>query len=161
MSPPMRRLMRVTRGIAIALGGTFSLVGTMALVGLVTESFWVRLLVALVVLVGLPAALSDRILKWSDGTTSRLSIVADTFAIVWLLGALALVATGASTRSIVVREGDRYARSGSQTTARLVYFVAGVSPTFPDANAQALAGATSASASASGAASASDGGSGR
>lgn len=146
-SGPMLRLMRITRVIGIVSGGFVTLVGLMALVGLVTDSFLVRLVVGLVLAIALPAFLSDRLLKrMSMG--GGLSMVADVFAIVLLGVALAFVAAEAITRPLLVREGDRYARSGSSGMARVVYFLAGVSPVFPGDKPATLPPA-SASASAS------------
>lgn len=149
-TPQMRTIMRVTRVIGILLGGLVSLVGVMALVGLVTDSFLVRILVGLVVVVGLPAFLSDRLLKRTN-MGGGLAMVADVFAIILLGVALVLVAADAITKGLLSREGDRYARSGSTGMARVVYFLAGVSPVFPSEKPGAAPGG---SASASGSASA-------
>jgi hypothetical protein len=154
VSPQMRRLMRITSGVGIALGGFVALVGMMAVVGLVTDNLWARLGVGVVVVVGLPSFLADRMLKRGGSTLATrggLGLVADVFAIVLLGVALILVSADAITRGLLRHEGDIYARAGSTTMARLVYFVAGVSPVFPFEKA-ALKPAGSASASASGAA---------
>jgi hypothetical protein len=65
-----------------------------------------------------------------------------------LLGiALVLVSANAMTKSLLTHEGDLYAKSGSSTMARLVYFMAGVSPVFPsDKPGAKPAGSASASA---------------
>ncbi|MBX3218720.1 MAG: hypothetical protein KF850_42335, partial [Labilithrix sp.] len=57
------RARRIARLAGVLLGGFVTLVGMMSLVGLLTDSFWVRLVVALVVVVGFPAFVSDRVLK--------------------------------------------------------------------------------------------------
>lgn len=142
-SPEMVRLMRVTRIVGIVLGGFVTLVGMMAVVGFATDNFWVRLVVGLLVVVGLPAFVSDRFLKRTN-LGGGLSMVADVFAIILLGIALVLVAVDAVSRPILVREGDRYARSGSRVMARTVYFLGGVSPTFPEDKAAAPAGSASA-----------------
>ena len=155
-SASMRKLMRITCGIGIALGGFVALVGVMAVVGLGISNIWVRLVIGLLVVVGLPSFLSDRLLKRTSsnlGTRGSLGMVASVFAIVLLGMALTLVAADKMTSSLLAHEGDNYARSGSPTMARLVYFVAGVSPVFPNEKAAAKPGA-SASGSASGASSA-------
>jgi hypothetical protein len=151
-SVSMRKLMRITCAIGIAFGGFVALVGVMAVVGLAVSNLWARLLVGLVVVVGLPAFLADRLLKRTSanlGTRGSLGMVADVFAIVLLGMSLMLVAAESMTKSLIAHEGDLHARSGSLVMARLVYFVAGVSPVFPNEKAAAKA-ATSASASASG-----------
>ena len=144
----MLKVIRVVRGIGILLGGFVTLVGFMSIVGLITDNIWVRLLGALVIVIGLPAFLTDRLLRKMKG--GGLGFVADIFAIVLLLFALLLVAADFMSKPLFVREGDRYARSGSKTMARLAYYLGGVSPTFPEPGAPA--GSASASASASGSA---------
>lgn len=130
-SPQMLRLMRVARIVGILLGGFVTLVGMMAVVGFVTDNFWARFIVGFLVVVGLPAFVSDRFLKRTN-LGGGLSMVADVFAIILLAIALVLVAVDAVSKPILVREGDRYARSGSRGMARAVYFLGGVSPTFPE-----------------------------
>jgi hypothetical protein len=157
-SAPMRKLMRITCAVGIALGGVVTLVGVMGVVGFVTDNIWVRLVLGLLLVVGLPAFLADRLLKRSDSTLATrggIGMVADVFAIVLLGVALVLVAADGVTKGIYSREGDRYARSGSTAMARLVYFIGGVSPVFPSEKAAGKGGpAASGSASASGSTSA-------
>lgn len=138
----MRRLMRLIRTLGLLFGGLVALVGVMSIVGLVTDNFWLRLLVGLVVVVGVPAFVSDRLLKRTG--LGGLSLVGDVFAIVLLGIALAVVSSSFVSKPLLVREGDRYARAGSRTTARAVYFLAGVSPTFPDEKTASPASSASA-----------------
>jgi hypothetical protein len=155
VSPQMRKLMLVNRLVGIFLGGFVTLVGVMAVVGLAIDSVWVRLLVGLVVVIGLPAFLADRLLRRTEGA-GGLGLIADIFAIVLLGIALMLVAADAVTKSLLRHEGDLYAQSGSTFMARTVYFLAGVSPVFPSEKAGAKPGASgSASGSAAPSASAS------
>jgi hypothetical protein len=109
--------------------------------------------------VGLPAFISDRFLKRTN-LGGGLAMVADIFAIILLGFALILVAVDFVSTPLLVREGDRYARSGSRTMARFVYYLGGVSPIFPDEKGGAPpggSGSAAASASASGAPKASGG----
>jgi hypothetical protein len=151
-SSQMLRVMRISRVVGVVLGGFVTLVGMMSLVGFVTDNFWVRLIVALIVVVGLPAFVSDRLLKRAK-LGGGLGMVTDVFAIVLLAAALVLVAVDVVSKPLLVREGDRYARSGSRMMARIAYFLGGVSPVFPEEKAAAPAGSGSASASASASAS--------
>lgn len=150
-SASMKKLMRVATAIGITFGGFVSLVGMMGVVGLGVSNIWARLVVGLVVVIGLPAFLADRLLKRTDanlGTRGSLGMVANTFAIVLLGVALMLVGAEAMTKNLFAHEGDLYARSGSTGMARLVYFVAGVSPVFPNDKPGAKpAGSASASSS--------------
>lgn len=150
-SSQMRSLMRIVRTGGGLLGGFVTLVGVMSLVGLITDIFWIRLVGGLLIVVGLPAFVSDRLLKKRDALTGRrkLSMVGDVFAIVLLAVALVLVSIEFVSKPLLVREGDRYARSGSRTMARVVYFLGGVSPTFPEASGAPGAPSGSAAGSAS------------
>jgi hypothetical protein len=139
ISPSMLRLMRITRAAGIASGGFVTTVGLMSVVGLAVEAFWVRLVLALLVVVGLPAFVSDRFLK-KTSMGGGIAMVADIFAIVLLGIALVLVAADFASKPLLVREGDRYARSGSRSMARVVYYLGGVSPVFPDEKPRGAAG---------------------
>jgi hypothetical protein len=144
-TPQMRRLMRINAAVGIALGGFVSLVAVMAVVGLAVDNIWARLVVGVLVVAGLPAFLADRMLKRSDSTLATrggLGMVADVFAIVLLGGALMLVAADSVSSSLFRHEADLYAKHGSTTMARAVYFVAGVSPVFPSERPAAAAGGT-------------------
>lgn len=143
----MLGLVRLTRIVGLLLGGFVTLVGVMSMVGFATDNFWVRLALALLVVVGFPAFVSDRFLKRTE-LGGGLGTVVDIFAIVLLGAALILVAVDFVSKPLLVREGDRYARSGSRTMARVVYFLGGVSPVFPEEKSPAPAGSGSSSASA-------------
>jgi hypothetical protein len=147
-SPQMARLMLVTRLVGVVIGGFVTVVGVMSLVGLATDNFLARLLVGLVVAIGLPAFIADRLLKRTN-MGGGLPMVADVFAIALLGIALVFVSADFVTKPLLIREGDRYARSGSTVTARLVYWMGGVSPLFPADKGAPPAGSASASASAS------------
>lgn len=150
----MAKIMLFTRIVGILLGGFVTVVGLMAVVGVVTDNFLARLLVGLLLAVGLPAFIADRILKRTN-MGGGIKMVIDVFAIVLLAIALILVSSEFVTKPLFIREGDRYARSGSIVTARLVYFIGGVSPLFPADKAAgtnaAPSGSAAPSASASGA----------
>src|SRR5690606_29777241 len=125
------------------------LFGVMGIVGLVTGNFLARLLVALVLVIGVPALATDRLLK---RTKARgLGVVGDVFAIVLLALALFLVGFEFLSKPLFVGEGDHYAESGSRGLARFSYWLGGVSPSFPEERglpAQVGPGAAPASASA-------------
>ncbi len=129
-SRQMALVMNVTRAVGIALGGFVSVVSLMALLGLVIESLWPRLILALVIAVGLPALAADQLLKRTRMKGGFL-LVADTFGIVLLAVALLLVSIEIAKKGMLVREGDRYARDGSRTMARVLYFMGGADPVFP------------------------------
>ena len=135
----MSKIMRTTRMVGLVLGGVVAMISMMAVAGLVTDNFLVRVLVAAIVVIGMPAFLSDRLLKKVPG---GLSLVGDVFAIIMLAIAIAVVGSEFGTRRMLTDEGDRYARSGSTAMARVVYFLAGVSPVFPTDKGSAPTGST-------------------
>ena len=148
-SPQMRRLMRITRVIGMTLGGFVSLVGVMSIAGLASSNLWFRLVVGALIIIALPALLADRMLKRTNanlGTRGALGTVGDVFAIVLLGLALILCAAESVTKNLVAHEGDNYARASSMTMARVVYFIAGVSPVFPNEKPARPAGSASSSA---------------
>lgn len=138
VSPPMLRIIRGTRVIGILLGGFVSLVGMMSVVGIVTENLWVRLILATLLVVLLPAFVADRLLKRMR-VGGGLSLVLDVFAILLLGIALVFVTGEVFSKPLLTREGDRYAESGSRGMARATYFLAGVSPVFPEEKGDAAA----------------------
>src|SRR5205085_1711511 len=112
-------------------------------------NFLARFLVALVLVIGIPALVTDRLLK---RTKARgLGLVGDVFAIVLLAIALFFVGMEFISKPLFVGEGDHYAESGSRGMARFSYWLGGVSPSFPEERglpAQVGPGAPKASASA-------------
>lgn len=144
--------MRITRVIGMTLGGFVSLVGAMSVAGLAWSNIWFRLAVGVLIIVAVPSLLADRMLKRTNanlGTKGALGMVGDVFAIVLLGLALLLVAAESMTKNLVAHEADHYARANSIMMARAVYFIAGVSPVFPNEKpALPKSGAGSASSSA-------------
>lgn len=136
------------RAAAIVLGGLVSFVGLMSFVGLATSNLAVRFIGALVLVVVLPAIATERVLKRTEGKGS-LALIGDVFAVVLMVLALLFVGAEAVTRPIFTHEGDHHAKDGSRVMARALYFLGGVTPTFPPDKPQATP-PSSASASAGG-----------
>jgi uncharacterized protein YqhQ len=136
------------RAAAIVMGGLVSFIGLMSIVGVVTSNLAGRFIGALVLAVVLPAIATERVLKRMEGKGS-LALIGDVFAVVLMVLALFFVGAEAITRPLFTHEGDRYAKDGSRFMARTLYFLGGVTPTFPPDRPQATP-ASSASASAGG-----------
>ena len=134
------------RGVSIALGLFLAVLGWMSLIGLLTANFAVQIVFALVVALGTPTLLADRILK-KYGAEGGLGFVADIFGVTLLGMAILFVAATPATRPLFKREGDRMAESGAKGFARITYWLGGLSPDFPDGPAPAASGSASASAS--------------
>jgi hypothetical protein len=137
---------RVTKALAILLGGACTFVSFASLVGLVTANAWARALIALLLTIALPLFAVDRALPKGDATRARAGLLGDVAALVLLGIALLFVGLGQPvTRPLLVREGDRLAEDGRDVPAHLVYFMAGVRPV--DALPPAPSGPPSASSS--------------
>jgi hypothetical protein len=139
--------MRITRGVGIFLGGFVTLVAVMSVVGLVTDNFIARLVIGLLVVIGLPAFVADRMLKRSKTGGGGIVMVVDVFAMVLLAFAIFVAGIDVVSEPLLRKEGDRYAKSGSFFMARVVYYLAGRSPIFPHEKPQASKPSSSTSAS--------------
>lgn len=111
------------------LGGAFiTVVSLMALVGTQTDNGWARGAIAIVVALGVPLLLVDRILarltpdKMKGVTTDVLAVTYVAFALVFVG-----VAHGAS-RPLLQDEGQRLERAGMSRMAKAAYLLAGGSP---------------------------------
>lgn len=134
----------VIKVIALLVGAIGTLVSCMALVGVFVANGWVRLGVALVVAIGLPALLSDRLLPDDDFEKAK-GLTSDVFASIWLaIPVVFAIALGGMTRTALTQEGDRLTASGAGSLARVAYLLGGV-----DAKGETEAPTTSASASVS------------
>lgn len=119
----------VIKVVALIVGAVGTLVSCMALVGLVVENGWVRLGVALVVAIGLPALVSDRLLPDDDFESAK-GLPSDVFASIWLaIPVVFAIALGTMTRNVLAKEGDRLTASGAGSLARVAYLLGGIDAT--------------------------------
>jgi hypothetical protein len=126
--------MWAVKGVAIVVGGLLSLVSLMALVGVLTGSGVVRLAIALVVALGVPAFVVDRALPKKD-TTKVPGLATDVFALTLLgFGFIFCGPAQPLTKRLLVAEGDRLAASGFGALARVAYGFGGVRPEFSAEN---------------------------
>lgn len=141
---------KIVKAIAMLIGVVGTCLCLMALTGLLTDSGWVRVPVALVVTIVLPAVIADRVLPDKDDKPKGL--VSDVFALTWLaIPLIVAVALGSWTRPMFTLEGDRLSAAGYGTVAWGAYLLAGVDAK-PGAQPAALplsSASTTASASAS------------
>ncbi|MBX3125202.1 MAG: trypsin-like peptidase domain-containing protein [Polyangiaceae bacterium] len=136
----------VVKAIALAVGLVTTLVCLMATVGRFTDNGWIRLGVALVVAIAVPAVLSDRLLP-DDEAPKANGLVGDVFALTWLgFGVAFAVGLGSVTAGLLVKEGDRLVSSGLPALGRVAYGLGGVTAAAPAAAPELPSGAASASA---------------
>ena len=118
----------VIKVVALAVGGLGTVLCTMAIVGLVTDSGWARVGVAVVFATALPALLADRLMP--EDPEAIPGATSDVFAFTWMAVTLGVaLGAGAVTRPVLAAEGDRLAREDLGILARALYVLAGVTPT--------------------------------
>lgn len=118
---------RVVRGVALLTSFPLALLGLASLFGYATGNFTARVVVAAVLLLGVPLFLADKLLARLKGLTDRLGAVADLCAGFWVLLAWVFVA---GAPGALVKEGDRQTRASSLGLAKVAYALGGVTPTF-------------------------------
>jgi S1-C subfamily serine protease len=125
MGKPLEVARGAVKGVALLVGGCTTLVSVMALVGAWVESGWIRLLVALLAMLVVPAVITDRLLPKDDPARGR-GIPTDVFAVTWLaVPVLVAVVLGGVTRSALLTEGKREAAAGHDWLARIAMALAG------------------------------------
>lgn len=135
---------RILKLIGFVAGLPAAVITGMALIGALTESGWVRLVGAAVVVLALPLFIADRLLPDHDPRRAR-GLVSDVCAVTWT--AVVVIVTGLAngpTRPLLAREGDRLTRAGYGFFGSVAYVLAGVRVEAP----RAVVPAPSASASA-------------
>lgn len=121
----------ISKTIAIVVGLFLTVISLMSLIGLVTDNFWIRLVPALVLALGAPLFLVDRLLPDGDQAVSK-GLPTDVLAVVWLgFGVLYVGLAHPVTGSLIIAEGDRYATNGSTMIAKVTYWMGGASPIEP------------------------------
>ena len=138
---------KVLKLAGFVVGLPAAMLCVMALIGGVAENGYVRFIGALVLVLGLPLFLADRLLPDHDPTRAR-GLVSDVLAVSWTLTAFVIAAAlGGTTRPMLGREGDRLVKAGYPDIALGAYFLAGLKAQIPSPEPAPMASAiTSASA---------------
>ncbi len=151
-SPPDPRVTLAYNAAKIAgivVGLPAALVSVSALIGAFTENGWVRAIAALVLVIGPPLFVADRLLPGDDPTRGK-GVVSDVCAVTWVL--VAFLVGGAfhgSTKPLLTREGDRLTAAGWGTLAQVAYVLGGVAAAAPPPSGPDASGSGSAAGSAS------------
>ena len=125
MGKPFDVARGVVKGIALLVGAGTTLVSAMALLGSFVETGWIRMVGALVVMLLVPAAITDRLLPKDEPARGR-GLPSDVFALTWLAApVLVAVVLGSMTQPALLREGRRQAAAGHDWLARLAMALAG------------------------------------
>ncbi len=127
MGKPVDVARGVVKGAALLVGACTTLVCGMALLGSFVETGWIRAMGALVVMIVVPAAITDRLLPKDDPARGR-GLPTDVFALTWLaVPVLLAVVLGSMTDGALQREGQRQAAAQHDWLARLAMALAGKS----------------------------------
>jgi serine protease Do len=125
-TPPaaFRAVFGLVKIAAMSGGLVASLLSLMAIVGAFTGNGWARLSVALIVAIGVPLLLVDRLLP-EDNREAAAGLSSDLLAVVWL-GFPLIFAAGlySTTRPLLLREGDRLSAAGWGRLGAAAYFIA-------------------------------------
>jgi serine protease Do len=125
MGKPFDVARGVVKGVALLVGACTTLVCGMALLGSFVETGWIRVVGALVVMLVVPAAITDRLLPKDDPARGR-GLPTDVFALTWLaVPVLVAVVLGSMTQAALLREGRRQAEAQHAWLARLAMALAG------------------------------------
>lgn len=118
--------------LAIPLGFVATTVSLMAGVGAITTNLYVRAIVAIVLALGLPLAIADKLLP-KDNVTQGKGIVSDVLALFLVAVPLALTGAARYTATVFTAEGDRLSREGYETLANVAYLLGNVHAERPSA----------------------------
>jgi S1-C subfamily serine protease len=125
MGKPLSVARGAIKGVALLVGGCTTLVSAMALIGAFAASGWIRFLVALLAMLIVPAAITDRLLPKDDPARGG-GVPSDVFAVSWLaFPVLVAVVLGGMTRGVLLTESQREAAAGHDWLARIAMALAG------------------------------------
>lgn len=125
MGKPFDVARGVVKAIALLVGASTTLLCGMALLGSFVEAGWIRVIGALVVMIVVPAAITDRLLPKDDPARGR-GLPTDVFALTWLaVPVLVAVVLGSMTHGALQLEGERQAAAQHDWLARLAMALAG------------------------------------
>lgn len=145
-SPALVAVRGAVKVLAMAVGLPATLLALMACVGHFTANGWVRVIVALLVALAVPAVIADRLLPEDDPVRAR-GLPGDVFALTWLgFGLLFAVGLHGLTRSWLADEAARFDEAGVGSVASVAYLLAGVRRPRPAKAASPPPGPVSASA---------------
>ncbi|HSK04146.1 MAG TPA: trypsin-like peptidase domain-containing protein [Kofleriaceae bacterium] len=135
--------MKLARGILKVLalvGGAFiTVVSLMAVAGSFVDNGWARAGIAIVVALGVPLFLVERILARLPADQMR-GVPTDVLSLIYVAFALVFVGVAhGSSRPLLQDEGQRLERAGMPRIAKAAYLLAGGSPGAPAAAAPATA----------------------
>ncbi len=127
-----RRGLRLVHGLlaigSMTLALPIAALGTMALVGTLTDNLWIRAAVSGAVLLLVPLVLADRLLP-ADPSRRKPGLVRDVFAGSWTAAALAIVGLAGSLTAAPLRaEASRLEDRGWARAAYLGRWIAGPEP---------------------------------
>lgn len=105
-------------------------VSLMAGVGVITTNVYVRGIVAVVLALGVPLAIADKLLPKDDPTRGK-GIVSDVLALFLVGVPLGLTAAAHATGPVYMAEGDRLTTEGYPQVARVAYFLGNIHPEQP------------------------------
>ncbi len=130
MKGPLRMVFGLLKVVCIAGGLPLTVVCLMALVGLVTDNIWARAITALVVAIGLPLLVVDRLLPDDEGDQQKArGMPTDMVSLFYV--AVPLIFIGLAhpvTGGWLAGEADRLKADGLGSVGQVTYWLAGARP---------------------------------
>lgn len=127
----MRIIFGVLKALCIVGGLPLTVVCLMAIIGVFTANGWLRLVPAVVVAVGLPLLLVDRLLPDERSERAR-GLPTDVLSLAWVIVPVVFAgALNGMTSQMLAVEGDRQAAAGWGSVAGVTYWMASVRPVAP------------------------------
>ncbi len=118
-----RILIGLLKTIALSVGGLLTIISLMAILGLFIANGWAQFGIALVVALGIPALITDRVLphdaKKSDG------VVSDVYSLIWVGFALFFVGLSSITGGLLRDKAADFHANDKENLAALTMWVAG------------------------------------
>ena len=122
-------LLGVLKVAALTIGGVLTLISLMAVAGAFVDNGWAQLGMALVVAIGLPALIVDRLLP-HDATKSN-GVVSDVFSLLWIGFALLFVGFTNFTGDLLRAQAANFHAGGRDGLTALTMWVAGPAESEP------------------------------
>lgn len=118
-----RILLGILKVAALSVGGVLTIISLMALSGTVIDNGWAQLGIALLVAIGLPALIADRLLP-PDAKKSN-GVVSDVYSLVWIGIALLFVGLTSLTGNMLRAKAANFHQNDHESLAELTMWVAG------------------------------------
>lgn len=118
-----RILLGLLKTLALIVGGTLTIISLMAIAGLFFDNGWGQFGLALLIALGLPALIADRLLP-EDAMKSN-GVVSDVYSVLWVGFSLVVVGLTSFTGDMLREKAADFHKNDKDSLAALTMWVAG------------------------------------